>query len=516
MLKPLPVGVQSFRDLIQGGYLYVDKTRLIYELIRYSKGVYFLARPRRFGKSLLISTLSEIFAGNRELFRGLWLYDSPYTWQTHPVIRIDFSRISVRSVAQLADAIDYYLTEIAETHGLALRGFDYQSRFDSLIRQLGQQGKAVILIDEYDKPIIDNIGDTDEAKRILDALKGFYTVIKALDEDIRFVFLTGISRFTRVGVFSGLNNLDDLSMTNQFSALLGITQEELERFFAAHLQTFTETSGLSAMELIEQIRFWYNGFRFSSAGEAVYNPFALLRLFKNQEFRNYWFESGTPTFLIKLIQERNYAIERIGQQRLNEAALSAYDIENLQITPLLFQTGYLSIREYDPETRLYTLNYPNYEVEDAFLNHLLGSLSPVTTSDSADALWQLTSALRANDLTRFFQVLTVFFAQIDYTLHIKQERYYQTIFYLIFKLIGLRIAAEVNTERGRIDAVVELDADIYLFEFKLGGNARAALEQIKERGYALRYADRGKRVHLVGVNFDLDNRGIGEWVVETV
>ncbi len=222
MLKPLPVGVQTFRDLIQGGYLYVDKTRLIYELIRYSKGVYFLARPRRFGKSLLISTLSEIFGGNRDLFHGLWLNDSPFEWQAHPVIRIDFSRNSVQNVEQLVNAIDYYVDEIAEAHGLVLRGFDYQSRFDNLIRQLGQRGKAVILIDEYDKPIIDNIVNVEEATRIRDVLKSFYTVIKAMDEHIRFVFLTGISRFSRVGIFSGLNNLDDLSMTNQFSALLGI------------------------------------------------------------------------------------------------------------------------------------------------------------------------------------------------------------------------------------------------------------------------------------------------------
>ena len=516
MLKPLPVGVQTFRDLIQGGYLYVDKTRLIYELIRYSKGLYFLSRPRRFGKSLLISTLSEIFGGNRGLFHGLWLYDSPYEWHVHPVIRIDFSRNSVQNVEQLVNAIDYYIDEIAEAHGVVLRGFDHQSRFDNLIRQLGQRGKAVILIDEYDKPIIDNIVNVEEAARIRDVLKGFYTVIKAMDEHIRFVFLTGISRFSRVGVFSGLNNLDDLSMTNQFSSLLGITQDELEHSFALHLQAFAETSGLSETELLQKIRFWYNGFRFSSAGEPVYNPFALLRLFKNQEFRNYWFESGTPTFLVKLIQEQDYDIQQIGQQRLNEATLSTYEIENLQITPLLFQTGYLSIREFDPETRLYTLDYPNYEVEDAFLNYLLGNLSPATTSGSADALWQLISALRTNDLTRFFQTLMIFFAQIDYTLHIKQERYYQTVFFLIFKLIGLRISAEVSTDRGRIDAVVEMDADIYLFEFKLGGSAHAALEQIKDRGYALRFSDRGKRVHLVGVNFDLERRSIGEWVSESV
>jgi hypothetical protein len=370
MLKPLPVGTHTFRDIIEGGYLYVDKTQHIYELIRYPKGVYFVSRPRRFGKSLLISTLAEIFAGNRELFQGLWLYDSPYQWVSYPIIRIDFSLHQVKNAEELKASIEGHLQRIAQEHQATLSEGPYYAQFEDLIRKLGTDRQVVILIDEYDKPIIDNIENAAEAQRIRDVLKGFYTVIKGMDQYLRFVFLTGISKFSRVGVFSGLNNLNDLTMKPAFSTALGLTEDEIRTCFKPYIEDFANHEGITTEALLQQMREWYDGFCFSSDCERVYNPFSILLLFDHRHFSNYWFESGTPTFLIKLIQERDYDIRQLDNLKLEQLAFSTYEIEKLQIIPLLFQTGYLTIKDYDKARRLYTLSYPNYEVENAFLTYL--------------------------------------------------------------------------------------------------------------------------------------------------
>ncbi len=363
MVKPLPTSIQTFKDLINGGYLYVDKTHYLYELIQHPKGVYFLARPRRFGKSLLISTLAEIFKGNKALFRGLWLYDSPYTWQVSPVIRIDFSQESVRTAADLREVIGVYLQEIAGAHGLTLAEAPYQRQFRWLIRQLASEQQVAILIDEYDKPIIDNLENLRTAQEIQEVLKDFYTVIKAMDQYIRFVFITGISKFSRVGVFSAMNNLTDLTLSPRFATMLGLTETEIQANFQAHITTFAHQENGPEEALLAQIRRWYNGFRFVGDGEPVYNPFSVIHLFYHQRFANYWFETGTPTFLVKLVKDQQYDITQLNHLELREVAFSTYDLENLAVTPLLYQTGYLTIKAYDPKTRKYTLAYPNYEVE---------------------------------------------------------------------------------------------------------------------------------------------------------
>lgn len=519
-LKPLPVGPHTLRDLIQGGYLYVDKTRLIYELIRNSKGIYFLARPRRFGKSLLISTLEEIFLGNKDLFQHLWLWDSPYLWEKHPVIRIDFSQHPVKSAEELKTSISHYLGQIAEAYHVPLPNAAYYIQWDELIRTLAPKNQVVVLIDEYDKPLIDNLSNLEEARAIRDVLKGFYAVLKSLDRYLRFVFLTGISKFSKVGVFSDLNNLQDLSMDDRYAALPGITQAELEQDFHPYLQRLAEDKGLTIEDTLAQIRFWYNGFRFTKADVTLYNPFSLVSFFDVQDFRNYWFESGTPTFLVQLLKQRSYEIERLQRFQAEEIEFSTYELENLAIIPLLFQTGYLTIKEYDPTRRLYTLSYPNYEVEHAFLTYLLRVYAPAENELSTAHLWRLVDALHSNDLEEFFATLQLFFAQIPYTLQIKREKYYQTIFYLVFTLIGLRTQAEVVTNRGRIDAVVEVAEAIYIFEFKLNGSEQAALAQIKKTAYYERYQhlakSLGRPIHLLGVNFSTRKRGVAKWCVETM
>lgn len=514
MRKPLPIGTYSFRDMIEGGLVYVDKTRWIYELVQHPKGIYFLSRPRRFGKSLLLSILEEIFHGDKELFRGLWLYESDYQWSQHPVIHIDFSRERVYNAAELEDFISSYLEEIAEEHGIELAPAPYQRRFHRLIRQLARQGKkVVILIDEYDKPLLDNIENLAEAIQIRERLKAFYTVIKAMDAHVRFVFLTGVSKFSKVGVFSGLNNLRDLTMSTQFAAMLGLTETEINHNLAEYVAAFAIKEGMSPNELLNKVRNWYNGFCFAAEGENVYNPFSTLLVFEEQRFANFWFETGTPTFLINLIRNKGYDIENVDALNVPETVFSTYELENLNIVPLLFQTGYLTIKDYDKATQLYTLYYPNYEIENAFLNVLLKSFHSTQSELVEQHLWDLVRALRANNLDEFFNTLDIFFAQVPYTIQIKEEKYYQSVFYLIFKLLGLKIDAEVCTNEGRIDAVIELAEQIYLFEFKLDSSAEEALKQIKTTHYYERYQSSPKTLLLIGVNFSTEKRRVDGWKI---
>ncbi len=507
-MKRLPVGIQTFRDIVQNDYLYVDKTDKIFDLVNNPKGVYFFSRPRRFGKSLLISTLNEIFEGEKELFKDLWIYKADYAWEKHPVIRIDFSKSKARNSDELINYIVYQLDKIAQLYGITLEQTQYDIKFDELLTKLSGINKVVVLIDEYDKPIIDNIENKELAIELREILKGFYTIIKACDEYIRFVLLTGVSKFSKAGVFSGLNNLEDISMDARYSSLLGITREEMEGSFKEYIDQFAESEGSSKSELIEKITYWYDGFCFSRRCEKVFNPFSLLLLFKKLSFGNYWFESATPSFLIKLMKEKNFDIKRLKEMEVREESFGAYELENLAVLPLLFQTGYLTIKEYDKDLMTYILGYPNFEVENSFQYALLNSYSCIHVDGY---LIDLIRALRNDNFETFFDTLRIFFADIPYDLHISKEKYYQTVFYLIFSLIGLKVEAEVKTNKGRIDAVI-IDKDIYIFEFKFNGDKDNALRQIKERGYFEKYQAKSKEIYLFGVEFT--DRNIGDWVLE--
>ncbi len=516
MRKSLPVGVQTFSTIIERDYLYIDKTRDIYNLITTGQ-VYFLSRPRRFGKTLLLSTLAEIFAGRRELFEGLWIHESDYEWEVHPVVRIDLSQLKVTTAEQLEHGLKIILGRIARLHSVQLKEGAYYEQFYDLIFELAlKSGKGVVvLIDEYDKPLLDNIEDTEEARRIREVLKGFYIILKALDEHLHFTFLTSATKFNPSGAFPGFNHLQDITLDNRFATLLGVTEQEIDRDLGEYVQAFAQSEEMSVDKLRAEIRSWYDGFCFSKRCAPVYNPFSLLLLLDMQDFRNYWFETGTPTFLIKLIKEKGYNIQLMDNLLVDELAFSSYEVGDLGVIPLLFQTGYLTIKAYDPETRLYKLYYPNYEVENAFSKYLLSAFTPVKNGLVGSYLQQLAQAMRAQDWESFFETLQVFFADIPYDIQLSQEKYYQSIFYLIFKLIGLHIDAEVRTNRGRIDAVIEMDAGVFIFEFKLDGSADEALAQIKARGYAEKYAARDD-VTLIGEAFSTEKRGVEAWEVETV
>jgi len=517
MLKSLPYSTYSFKDIIDNNYLYVDKTQYIYQLVKKPKSVYFLSRPRRFGKSLLVSTLAEIFSGNKELFRGLWIYESDYEWIDYPVIRIDFSHIPIKSAAELEQGLNYLIEGIAKEHGLTLLGFNFQTKFQDLIRQLAQTNQVVILIDEYDKPIVDNLDDIEEAKRIRDTLKGFYSAIKATDPYLHLAFITGISKFSQVGIFSTLNNLLDLTLDTHYSSMLGLTESELRRDFSGYITQLATHLSLSEEDLLERIRHWYDGFCFAPNGTNVYNPYSVIRLFFHQHFSNYWFQSGTPTFLINLIKKQNVPLEDFNGTEIEEIGFSTYELEDLAIIPLLFQTGYLTIKDHHQEgmrETVYRLAYPNYEVETAFITYLISGFSHIDRAITRSYLRKLLAAIQADDLETAFSLLGVFFANIPYDLQLKYEQYYQSIFYTIFVMLGTEIEVEVRTNIGRIDAVVTLADKILLFEFKIDKSAEEALQQIKTNEYYQRYRLSEKTVKLIGANFNSTTRSIDEWLSE--
>jgi hypothetical protein len=512
-MKPITTSIFTFADLIDGGYVYVDKTAKLYDLVRPYKGVYFLSRPRRFGKSLTISTLEAIFEGRRELFRGLAIDGTDYDWKPYPVIRIDLGDKQARSADELTEVLAFTVREQAARIGMKVTANLPHLQFRELVTTLGRDEKVVILIDEYDKPILGNI-ENPAVGEILQVLKAFYSVVKTCDAQIRFALLTGVSKFSRVSVFSDLNNLVDLTMDARYAEMLGYTQDELERNFAPHIEHVAAQRGSTTGEVLDQMRQWYNGYRFSKAKTWVYNPVSVGRFLDTGELSNYWFETGTPSFLIELLKNRTYDIRKLSRLRLDDLGFSVYDVHNVTPEPLLFQTGYLTIKDYDPEYELYTLGYPNREVENAFLRYLIDGFTATRKELAASHLADLRRALNEGDLEDLFRHLRVFFADIPYDIQLSNEKYYQTVFYLIFRIIGLDVDCEVRTEVGRIDAVVKTSTRIFVFEFKLHGTAEEALQQIHQRRYHEKYTADGREVLLVGAAFDPETRNLERWLVE--
>jgi hypothetical protein len=475
--------------------------------------VYFLSRPRRFGKSLTISTLEAIFEGRRELFRGLTIDATDYDWKPYPIIRIDLGDKQARSAEELKEVLTFTVGEQAVRIGMKVTANLPHLQFRELVTTLGRDEKVVILIDEYDKPILGNI-ENPAVGEILHVLKAFYSVVKTCDAQIRFALLTGVSKFSRVSVFSDLNNLVDLTMDARYAEMLGYTQEELERNFAPHIEHVAAQRGCTTGEVLDQMRQWYNGYRFSEAETWVYNPVSVGRFLDTGKLSNYWFETGTPSFLIKLLKNRTYDIRNLSRLRLDDLGFSVYEVNNVTPEPLLFQTGYLTIKDYDPEYELYTLGYPNREVENSFLRYLIDGFTATRKELAASHLADLRRALNEGELDELFRHLRVFFADIPYDIQLSNEKYYQTIFYLVFRIIGLDVDCEVRTEAGRIDAVVKTSARIFVFEFKLHGTAEEALEQIHQRRYHEKYTADGREMYLVGAAFDPETRNLERWLVE--
>ncbi len=491
----------------------MDKTDHIYELIKEYKAQYFLARPRRFGKSLLISTLKSIFLGKRELFDGLAIADTDYNWQTYPVIHLDLGTAASQTAEELEESMMYMVDDQAEINNIKLLRKGSSARFHELVMQLSaRDGKVVILVDEYDKPLLGHLGKP-TAEEIQRVLKNFYAVIKTTEPQQRFVLLTGVSKFSKVSVFSDLNNLTDLTMRRSTATLLGYTQNELESCFSDYIAAFADEWGKSYEETIEELRVWYNGYRFEENAETVYNPVSLMKSFQELKFKNYWFETGTPTFLINLLRDRPLTLENL---TADETDFSTYEPGNLAVLPLLVQTGYLTIKfaEETNGVRTFTLGYPNREIEQSFNRWLAAGFSNVQPQELTGALQLMIKALNESRIDDMLEHLKIFFASIPNNITLKQEKYYQTIFFTVFRLLGAIIDVEINTNIGRIDAVIKTKQNIFIFEFKLHGTAEEALAQIHEKKYAEAYQDDGRQIILVGVAFDETERNIGTWLIE--
>ncbi|MBF0406549.1 MAG: ATP-binding protein [Candidatus Riflebacteria bacterium] len=516
MRKKLSTSIYTFKTIIEGNAMYVDKTKEIYKLISTLDGQFFLARPRRFGKSLTLSTLESFFLGEKELFKGLYIYDQPCEWKKHPIIRLSMNSISSSNADELENKLSSEIDMIAEKSAIKLSLKTSDQKFKELISLLFDHiQKPVILIDEYDKPILDNILDTEEVLKIRALLKKFYGIIKACERNLRFTFITGVSKFTQVSIFSDLNNLDDITMIPDFATLCGFTQEECERYFAEWIEENAVKNEMTKIKYLEKIKETYDGIRFTEKDVTVYNPVSFTKAMEQGNFNHYWFETGTPSFLIKLLKDRDYNIIEFENLRLNSDDFSTYEVDNLKVEALLYQTGYLTIKKYQKDAGIYTLSYPNREVREAFVKYLVDYFTPVSKSKTASLVDDFRKAIQENNINDAFEVLNVFYSKIDYSIKIKREKYYQTIFYIFFSLLGYHIKTEVNTNKGRMDAVLYTDKHIYIFEFKLNKPVIEALDQIKKREYYQQFLKDSRELVLAGVSFNSETGEIKEWKIES-
>ncbi|MDR0288374.1 MAG: ATP-binding protein [Clostridiales bacterium] len=523
MARCLPIGIQDFVSIREEGYNYVDKTTRIHQLITGSGRAFFLSRPRRFGKSLLCSTLGAVFEGRRELFGeiaghpALAIDSLEWEWKKHPVIRIDLNAgVYSNGVDALYSVLFRELKREAGKRELELDNQDCINQFANLIeRSYHKAGeKVVVIIDEYDKPLLGTIDNPPLHTKMRDELKGFYGVLKSYDEYLRFVLLTGVTKFSHVSVFSDLNHLVDLTLDPRYADLCGITQEEVEQNFGPEIEAVLEATGKSRETYLDELRRFYNGYRFSEKLLTVYNPFGLLNHFdKNGRFLPYWYETGTPTFLINIIIKQKLNIIDLTNMRIGYEDFRKYDIETLRAEPLLYQSGYLTIKDYDGERNLFTLDYPNEEVRASFAKSLIKQYLQTSEDSSQSLSVKLPDAFFDGDVDGTMSALKSFLSSIPYDIVREKENYYQTAIHLIFTMLGLNCRSEVRIASGRIDTLVETKRFVYCFEFKLNGNAEEALAQIDSEEYLLPWADSGKKLFKVGVVFDSEKRNIGDWKI---
>ena len=517
-MKRLTSSVYSFEKIINEGKLYVDKTEYIWNLIQ-DDGSYFLARPRRFGKSLTVSTLEAVFQGRKNLFKGLAIYDKPYDWKKYPVIHLDLSKGDYSSLKQTSSALSNMVARCAQAHGIKLKRDVPNEMFQDLIIQLSKKGQVVILVDEYDKPILETLGEP-YAKDVLKLLKAFYSVIKSYDANERFVFITGVSKFSHVSLFSGMNNPSDLSMRSEYATMFGYTQTEFEENFAEYIDAAVKKLNMPREEFLQKMKDWYDGYRFEDDSETVYNPVSVAKFFESAKpnFSNYWFATGTPSFLIDYCKHNQFDLENALTNPVPASTFSAYEVDKIHPLALFFQTGYLTIKDSYEELgfTFYHLGYPNKEVQSSFEENLLVAYTELPEGVSSQFSVNIVVSLKKGDVEAAMQLLKSFYAGFAFKLQEKKEHYYQAIFFAIFRSLGFSAFAESPTSDGSIDAVVKIDDWIYVFELKLDISAKKALEQIEEKDYYRKYIMTGKRIMLVGANFDSKTRQLTEWIFKEV
>ena len=518
--RKLPIGIQDFEDLRQGGYLYVDKTEFIYKLVNSGKP-YFLSRPRRFGKSLFLSTLRSYFEGRKELFAGLEITkleeDDPEAWQVYPVFFIDFNKKNFRKDDAMEEVLASHLTDWESLYGDEFVERPLEERFQRLIekayKKTGQ--KVVVLVDEYDKPLLEAV-DPERAEHNKAVFKGFFSTLKSYDRYIKFVFITGVTKFSKVSIFSDLNQLNDISLDKEYSGVCGVTEEELKTTFSPEIDALGAGEGLSRDECLAALKRMYDGYHFSSGSEGVYNPFSLLNAFSKKSFGTYWFSTGTPTFLIEKIKQSSFDPKRITEGELyeNENVLLDYRIESDNPVPLFYQTGYLTIKDYDKEFRSYGLGYPNEEVKYGFLNSLAPYYLHDEMAESSLDVRNFVKDIRIGNTDGLRDRFTALFASLPYPDDEKEvERNFQNVIYIVLMLLGQYVTTEVHSSKGRADCIVQTTDFIYIFEFKRDKSADEALRQIEEKGYAKPYTADKRKLIKIGVNFNSKDRTIDGWKV---
>lgn len=514
--RKLPLGVQDFEFLRKEQFLYVDKTDLIYQLIVTGKA-YFLSRPRRFGKSLLLSTLKAYFEGKKELFEGLAISRLETEWLEYPVFHLSLNAEKYETQEHLEALIELHLARWEDQYGANPNAKTLSGRFMSVLENAYRKtGRGVVvLIDEYDKPLLQTFQDKALQDDFRNTLMAFYTVLKDADPYLRFVFITGVTKFAQVGVFSTLNHLDDISLGLDYTDLCGMTRPEIEANFGPELTALGKTNGLTYDQTVDKLTRLYDGYKFFQVqDEKVFNPFSVLKALKGRTFGNFWFATGTPSFLVNMLKKTDYDLRNLDGIQVSAASLTDYRADYSQPVPVIYQSGYLTIKGYNDEFMLYTLGYPNDEVKYGFLNFIAPFYTPISASETPFYIGRFVEELRAGETEKFLTRLQAFFADFPYELNEKTERHYQVVFYLVFKLMGQFTEAEVHSSRGRADAVVKTADYIYVFEFKLNGSAEEALAQIDDKGYPLPYRADGRKLIKVGASFSAADRNIDCWLIK--
>ena len=515
MANIYPVGIQSFDEIRKGGYIYIDKTEYIHELIKNGK-YYFLSRPRRFGKSLLISTIEAYFLGKKELFNGLAMENLENEWIEYPVLHIDLNNQKYEYKDSLDEILNNTLTHWEELYGKREAESSLSLRFQGVIQRAAEKtGKnVVILIDEYDKPMLQAIGNEELLTEYRNTLKAFYGTLKSCDRYIKFALLTGVTKFSKFSVFSDLNNLMGISLSRRFANICGITEHELHRDFKEDIKVMAEKNDMTEEEMKDTLKIWYDGYHFADKSEDIYNPFSILNTFAEMQLGSYWFETGTPTFLVELLKKSNYDLNRFNNEMASSDSLGGIESIYVNPVPILYQSGYLTIKDFDKEFRLYYLGFPNREVEEGFNRFLLPYYASVENGNTTFQIKSFINDVRKGDIDSFMLRLQSFFADTPYELARELELHYQNVLFIVFKLLGFYTEAEYHTSNGRIDMIVKTNNYIYVMEFKLNGSAEEAIKQINEKEYAKPFASDTRKLLKVGINFNNQIRGIEKWIVE--
>ncbi len=514
-LKRLPTGIQTFSEIIEGGYLYVDKTALIHKLTHNHKYV-FLSRPRRFGKSVLCSTLKSYFEGRRDLFRGLAMEQLETEWRRHPVLLISLATMKGGTEKEFNDKIDIQLSRYEEQYGVTKVADTPGARLQNLIERtpVTTGEKAVVIIDEYDAPLLAVIHDSERLVMMRDIVRSLLGCLKDCDPWLRFTFITGISKFSQVSIFSELNNLDKITMTPQYSALCGITQEELETQMMPWVEHLAADNSLSTEETLQQLKQNYDGYHFARDLKDIYNPYSLLQAFMWSEMKDYWFDTGTPSSLLNMLEKFGARITEFDDGcKCEEKEFDAPTEKMTTPMPFFYQSGYLTIKDYNPATGRYILRYPNREVRNGMLFALIPYYVEQNTINTNSVVADVYEAILGDDLNEALQMLKVYLASVPYAENATSEGHFQTMLYVVFSLLGRYVQMEVRTARGRIDMVLQTNTDLYVMELKIDRPAAEALQQIDKKGYLLPFEQSGLRLHKVGISFSTEDRTLSEWLI---